>query len=219
MKTWQKRLYCRHAEDFRDIGVKLGFFQPTIKDYEASFLYFCPFYSKVAGGCVPAFNRIFIFFNITPVKRQRGAGGLRLGLVSPCDIFNTPAHVGEKNPSQHTELPGDIISIIGHWTRPPSHVKKKLTNWSDAKAEWAKLMRGVGWEQRRKHQSSLAAAAVGKCSSEDGEATVALKLTGHLTARMTGRCGAPRRLQFGLVHRWRRAPLVLLSTSACETAH
>lgn len=48
-----------------------------------------------------------------------------MGLASRCDLLNAAAHVGEKTLG---ELPADIISIIGHWTRPASHVKKKLTN-------------------------------------------------------------------------------------------
>lgn len=107
----------------------------------------------------------------------------------------------QRNPSRYGESPGDIISIIGHWTHPPSHVKKKLTNWSYVKPERAQPGAG-GAGKLPKHQSSLAAAAaaaaVWKCCRKMARATVALTgrfivswivtcvLMGQLIACMTG---------------------------------
>lgn len=79
------------------LGVMSYFFSTTIKDYGAKLsVLLLPFSSKVAGGCVSAFNYIFIFFNIIPTNRQRGPGGPEGSRIGPVIYLTHPLTLPRK---------------------------------------------------------------------------------------------------------------------------
>lgn len=46
-------------------------------------------------------------------------------LSSADNLSSVPSEIARET---YRDLAGDIINIIGHWTRPPLHVKKRLMN-------------------------------------------------------------------------------------------